>query len=481
MATELEIGEAQTAQSNLAGMPWQVVLAGRVLGVVVPLVVWFAPLDLEESVQRAIAIASFIIISWITQAYDHALAGMIGCFLFWALGIATFPQAFAGFSNSTTWFLFGAMLFGMMASKTGLARRLANLVMLAVGNTYSRLLLGIVISDFLLTFLVPSGIARVAIMASVALGLIKAFGVGIGSNIGRGLFIILTYTATIFDKMIIAGAASITARGLIEQVGEVEVLWSMWLLAYLPCTLITIFAAWWLTLWLYPPEKSELPGGADFLHKDRKEMGSWSLAEKKAGLLMLAAIALWMTDFIHHIPAPMIGVGVGLAATLPRLGVLDADDVKKLNFLPMFFVAAALSMSNVLVETKALDVLTGAMMNWMTPLVTNVYSSSLVLYWTAFVYHIFIGDEISMLSTSIPVLMNFAKSHGLDPLAIGMIWTFAAGGKIFVYQSGVIIVGYSYGYFDSRDMLRMGLALTVVESLILLLLVPIYWPLIGLG
>jgi di/tricarboxylate transporter len=77
--------------------------------------------------------------------------------------------------------------------------------------------------------------------------------------------------------------------------------------------------------------------------------------------------------------------------------------------------------------------------------------------------------------------MNFAKSHGLDPLAIGMIWTFAAGGKIFVYQSGVIIVGYSYGYFDSRDMLRMGLALTVVESLILLLLVPIYWPLIGLG
>ena len=55
------------------------------------------------------------------------------------------------------------------------------------------------------------------------------------------------------------------------------------------------------------------------------------------------------------------------------------------------------------------------------------------------------------------------------------------GGKIFVYQSGVIIVGYSYEYFDSRDMLRRGLALTVVESLILLLLVPIYWPLIGLG
>ena len=166
MATKLAIGETQTAHPKPAAMPWHV-FWGRILGVVIPLAVWFAPLDLEEPVQRALAIASFIIISWITQAYDHALAGLIGCFLFWALGIASFPQAFAGFANSTTWFLFGAMLFGMMAGKTGLARRLANLVMLAVGNTYSRLLLGIIISDFLLTFLVPSGIARVAIMASV--------------------------------------------------------------------------------------------------------------------------------------------------------------------------------------------------------------------------------------------------------------------------------------------------------------------------
>ena len=47
---------------------------------------------------------------------------------------------------------------------------MAYAVMLRVGNTYSRLLLGIIISDFLMTFLVPSGMARVVIMAAVALG-----------------------------------------------------------------------------------------------------------------------------------------------------------------------------------------------------------------------------------------------------------------------------------------------------------------------
>src|SRR5260370_10942179 len=47
-------------------------------------------------------------------------------------------------------------------------------------------------------------------------------------------------------------------------------------------------------------------------------MGSWSVVEKKAALLMALAILLWLTDFIHHISASVIGLGVGLFALLPR-------------------------------------------------------------------------------------------------------------------------------------------------------------------
>src|SRR5438034_11780377 len=98
----------------------------------------------------------------------------------------------------------------------------------------------------------------------------------------------------------------------------------------------------------------------------------------------------------------------------------------------------------------------------MEQLLGSLLQSALVLYCTAFVYHSDLASEISMLGTSIPVLMNFAKSHGLDPLLIGMIWTFGAGGKLFAYQSGVLIVGMSYGYFGSRDLFRLGFLLTLV-------------------
>jgi anion transporter len=461
--------------------PMSVVVWGRVLCVLVPLAIWFIPMQLEPRAKHAMAITIGVVIAWITQALDHALAGLMGCYLYWALGIVKFEVAFYGFSNSTPWFLFGALLFGVMATKSGIARRLAYVVMRFVGHSYSRLLLGLILSDFILTLFVPSGIARVVLMAAVALGLIEAFGVGPGSNIGRGMFIILTYTATIFDKMVIAGAASITARGLIERIGHVPVLWSQWLLAYLPCDLLTILVAWQLVLRLYPPEKSDLPGGAGHLDEELRKMGAWSTLEKKSAVLMLVAIALWMTDFLHHIPAPLIGLGIGLVATLPVIGVLDVNDVRRVNYLAIFFVAAALSTGEVLRNTKALDFLSNVMVAWIQPFMTSLFSTSLSLYGTAFVYHIFLGDEVGMLATTLPPLLNFANAHSLNPLVIGMIWTFAVGGKIFIYQSAVLVVGYSYGYFDARDMLRIGASLTALQAIMLVVLVPLYWPLIGLS
>ena len=455
-------------------------LIGGVLSVGLPCALWFVPLRMDLTEKHALAIASFMIVAWITEVLPHAVTGIIGCYLFWVLKVVGFEAAFSGFADQTPWFLFGAGLIGMMATKSGLARRLAYVVTAKVGAGYSRLLLGFILSSFLLTFLVPSGIACVIIMAAVAVGVMDVFGLGRGSNVGRGIFVTLTCTAGTFDKMVIAGATSILGRGMIEKITGIQVYWSQWLLAFFPCALVTIFFTWRLVVWMYPPEKEALEGGAKFLRESLAKMGPWSRDEKKSMLLMLMAIALWSTDLIHHISPAIIGIGIGLLATVPGLGVLDQEDLKRLNYLPVFFTAAAIGMGNVLVQTKALNAMTAIMFDWMRPWVANIYSVALIPYWTAFCYHIFLGNEISMLATSMPPLLNFAESSGIHPLPIALVWAFAAGGKIFVYQSGVMVAGYSYGYFKAGDLLRVGICLTVVESLVLLLIVPFYWPLIGI-
>ena len=153
-ASENESARA-TAELPLEDPNAPLVIIGQILCVLVPLLVWFAPLPIEPITKHGFAIVAFMVIAWITQAMDYALAGFVGCFLFWALGIVKFPVAFSGFANDTAWFLFGALLLGVVATRSGIARRLAYFIMLRIGVTYPRILLGLIVTDFLLTFIVP--------------------------------------------------------------------------------------------------------------------------------------------------------------------------------------------------------------------------------------------------------------------------------------------------------------------------------------
>jgi sodium-dependent dicarboxylate transporter 2/3/5 len=441
---------------------------------------WFLPTHGNPAARHAIAIAAAMIVLWATEAVPHAFAGILGVFVFWALRIGSFEAAFSGFAVEATWFLLGAIVIGAMARKSRLAERIAYLILSRVGPSYSRLLLAFVVVDFLLTFLIPSGVARVTVLAAIVAGLVQALGFGPRTNIARGLLIVVTYTAGIFDKMIIAGAGSILARGIIQQVAKVPVLYSQWFIAYLPCDVITILCCWRLILWLYPPEAATMEAGTAYLQKKLADLGPYSTAEKRCLLILAIAMTLWMTDFMHHQSPALVSVAVALIAVAPTIGILDGRDLRALNLGAVVFTATALGMSRVLADTKGLEVLTKAMVGWMTPLIDSPVSAALVLYWTAFVYHVFLGNDTTMLSSSLPAVLTFAQAKGLDPLPIGMIWTFGGGGKLFAYQSGVLMVGYAYGYFDAVDLLKVGFLLTIIESLILLALVPLYWPLVGL-
>jgi len=454
-------------------------LAQLVACVGIPAIVSLAPWNIPANTKAALAISAFMIIAWMTEVMEYASAGLVGLLLFWYFEIAEPEIVFHGFVDAASWYYVGAVLLGAMATKSGLAQRIAQFVVARVGLTYSRLLLGLIIIDFLLTFIVPSGVARIVIMAPLCMSVISLFGAERDSNIGRGVFIIITYATAIFDKMIIAGTGAITARGVIERVGEVDVSYSFWLLAFLPCSILTIVAGWRLTLWLFPPEIESLEARREEVTAHFRNTTPWSPRAAKATALIAIALLLWLTDSIHGISAAMIAFGIGLVALLPFVDVLDADDFRKANMLPFFFVAAALGMSEVLRETGGLALLTNTMMSGMEPVLQNRLLAVPVLYWTAFVYHFFTASEISMLATSLPVLMEYSKTHALDPLWVGMVWSFAAGGKLFAYQSAVLVVGYSYGYFRHSDLIKIGGLLTIMEFAALALVAFFYWPLLG--
>jgi sodium-dependent dicarboxylate transporter 2/3/5 len=454
---------------------------GSILGPLLGIAFWFAPLSIAPSAQHALAIVLFMAVLWITEPVDYGITTLFGLFLFWALKVAKFDVAFSGFADSTPWFLFGAMLMGEAASRSGLARRIGYGVMRVIGTSYSRLLLSMISFVLILNFLVPSGLAQMTIVGPIALGILAAFKLEGRSNIARGMFVTITYCCGLFNKMMLAGGASILTRGVVEKMTGKPILWSQYIIAFFPAIFLSVLGCWLCCLWLYPPEKKTLPGGREYLAQAAAELGPWSSAEKKSLFWLALAVLLWSTDFLHGLNPAVVAIGGGLLVTMPGIGVLTTKEARQVNFLLITFVGGALGMGEVLVQTKALDVLTHFMMNGIAPLMVGSTMSAGVLYGAAFLYHFLLASEISMLSTLLPVIVKFATDHGFDPAAMAMICTFASAGKLFVYQSAVLMLGYAFGHFEPKDLFKFGLVLSIFEGVLLILIVAIYWPMIGLS
>jgi di/tricarboxylate transporter len=72
-------------------------------------------------------------------------------------------------------------------------------------------------------------------------------------------------------------------------------------------------------------------------------------------------------------------------------------------------------------------------------------------------------------------------AFGVEIVPFALLWTFAGRGALFVYQSGIYVMGYSYGYFQVKDFIKVGALMTLIQGVLLLLIIRTYWPLIGLN
>jgi anion transporter len=327
-------------------------LLGMVLGPTIGMLVWCLHLGLAPTAHKALAVTAFMVVYWITEPLEHGITALIGCYLFWALGLVNFSVAFSGFASSPPWFIFGVLLMGQAASSSGLTKRIGFIVMRRVGVAPTRLLFGVIVLVWVLSFFIPSPNALLATLAPLVIGIIATLGVGPQSNLAKGLFVSLTYMSNHVGKLLLGAGGTAMAYGLIEARTGIHVWWSQWLVAFLPASVLTVVACYLTVRWLYPCETLLLSGGQQSLQEVFPELGPWTRDEKKALGWMLLAIALWGTDFMHHIDPAVIALGVGLCLTLPHIGLLDAQALKQMNFLLIFFIAGAMSMGTVLIKPK---------------------------------------------------------------------------------------------------------------------------------
>lgn len=127
-------------------------------------------------------------------------------------------MALTGFS-SPAFCLVGAALFLAAAMmQTGLDRRIALVTLSKIGTSPSRVVLGIILCGFILSFFVPSTTARVACLVPIVTGMVRAFGLPLKSAFGAMLLITVAQVDSVWNVGIkTAAAQNMVAVGFIQE------------------------------------------------------------------------------------------------------------------------------------------------------------------------------------------------------------------------------------------------------------------------
>ncbi len=246
------------------------------------------------------------------------------------LAASSLEWALTGFSNSTIWLIFTAFLFALGYEKTGLGRRLALMLVKALGKRTLTLGYACVLTDAILAPFTPSNTAR---SAGTIFPLVRNLPLLFGSEpntpsarkIG-GYLMWTTFAATSVTSSLFltACAPNLLATEIARKILNVDITWKQWFFASAPFALPLLLALPILVYVFYPPQIKQGREVSDWATGELKTMGRFSTREIQMALLVLLAIVLWIFGgrFVEATTGAFIVVSLMLI-----LGIVSWNDL----------------------------------------------------------------------------------------------------------------------------------------------------------
>jgi len=459
------------------------------------------PAGLSLVGQRIVAVMAFTVFMWITEAIPYGASAVALAFLLIVtlgsspisgltgtpLGTAkAIPFALSGFSNSGWLFVAAGLAMAAAITSTGLEKRVAFLILRLVGTRVNAMMLGIIVTAFALTFLIPSVIARAATMVPIVIGLIEAFGLPRTSQVGKAMLLLAGILPSVTGVGVLTGAApNPVIVNFLTSAGQPSIGYLQWLVDLFPYTIAYAAALYFAVTRLFKFEVDELPGGRAYLDSCIRELGPMSAAEKRAAVIMALTITLWASDALHHIEPAAVSVLAVLLLILPYVGVTTWTKLyQRMDWTSILLFGAGISMAEMFTKTGGAAWL--AKVTFVESGIGNlsVTLMALVIFGAMFFVRFCFTSITSCLTAITPAIIGFLVTLGNPALPItGIVLGVSLVAQclaIIPVTSAPAMIAYGAQGFTTKDMIRLGLPLTAVMYGLILVCMFIYWPIIGI-
>jgi len=375
---------------------------------------------------------------------------------------ASLTWALSGFSNATVWLIFGAFMFALGYEKTGLGRRIALLLVKAMGRRTLTLGYAVTIADTLLAPFTPSNTARSGGTIYPVIRNLPALydskpndpsARRIGSYI---MWVAIAATCVTSSMFLTALAPNLLALELVKKTAKIDITWTQWFLSFAPVGIALLVAIPLVAYWIYPPEVKEGDEVPKWAAQELERQGSLSGREITLAVLVLIALALWIFggSFINATTVALVVISLMLVT-----GVVTWDDITAnkaaWNTLAWFATLVALADGlNKVGFVKWFADGVAASMAGFSPFAAMV-ALVVVFYFTHYIF----ASITAHVTALLPVMLAVGTTiPGLDMAQFSLLLCLTLGimGMLTPYATGPSPVYYGSGYLPARDFWILG-------------------------
>ncbi len=476
--------------------------AGMVLGPAMFLGVLLAPLSgLTPEAHRLAAVMAAVVTLWITEALPMPVTALLGASACVALRVAPAREVFAPFADPLMFLFIGAFIVARAIFVHNLHRRLAFAVLSLrwVGAQPSRILFVVGGVSALMSAWI-SNTATTAMMFAIGLSILAFLFEHGGSTaaalrFATGMMLMTSFAASIGGLATPIGTPpNIIGLGFIRQLTGVEFPFFKWAMIGVPVVLTLYLFLYFYLNALTGKQLPAISGGREMLRRESETLGPWTRAQKSTLAAFLVTVALWVAPGLvalaagaespayqainARLPEAVAAlVGAGLLFLLPGDAGRQAitwEDAVKIDWGVVLLYGGGFALGVLSFETGLAEAV-GRGVTGLLPI-----ESSFGLLVASVIAAVLLSETTSNTASAnmiVPVVIAIAKAAGVDPLEPALGATLGASlGFMLPVSTPCNAIVYGSGYVPLGRMIRYGILLDVVGTVVIVAMVRLLVP-----
>ena len=413
----------------------------------------------------------------ISRALPMPTIGIMLIPLLYFTGVTpTAAGALAGFSNTTTWFIFAS--FGITAAlvNTPLAKRMMRWVIRTFGRTTSGVLLAIMLVAGIFSSIM-SNLPVVAAFLPLADQFVKLFPEGESRTKTACAFMIGVPVAGMAGGVITPAGAAINVmvmdRLATATEGAINITFLAWMVIGVPLGILTILFAWFFLNKVYKPAQLSQKEIDDYLVELKVE-DKLSSEEIRVICIVCGMFILWiLSTWFSYLNTTIVAMLGLFLLVLPKIGVMTIPQFFKEVNWNLFLVFGSLTTLSATLSSNGVvkaivSVVSGLNVGNVNPMVLAFAIT--IIAWILLLL-MPIGNSLTN-QLSVP-LIAVCLGLGIDPV-VAVVSLLFCGLCAFMIPLDILpLMAYNYGYYTVGTQVKSTVPICIFISIITAIWVPL--------